>query len=90
MNQIRLIGIRITAGEAVSPPEPDNDNLRLLTEDDWMTPAELMQWARQEKRRLVRDLAADARLWACPEHRRDWNETLGIEQITRRQYYGER
>jgi IS5 family transposase len=73
-----------------NPPMPDNENLRLLTDDDWMTPAEVMQWARRRKERLIRELAADARLWTCPEHRRTWNATLGIEQLTRRQCFAVR
>lgn len=88
MDLREFFGTRCIAGEAVTPPTPDNENLPLLTEDDWMTPAEVLQWARRRKERLIRKLADDARLWNCPEHRRTWNATLGIEQITRRQCYG--
>lgn len=68
-----------------APPEPANENLRLLP--DWMTPAEVMQWVRREKERLSREVADNPRLWNCPEHRRMWDMTLAIEQLTLRQCY---
>lgn len=86
MSGIEIFGVRIIIGEA-NPP-PDNENLRLLP--DWMTPAELLQWVRQEKDRLSRELAADASLWVCPEHRREWDSTLGIEKLALWQCYGVR
>jgi hypothetical protein len=68
-------------------PSPDNENLELLANCK-LTPAEVLQWVRQRKERLCRELAEDARLWTCPEHRRDWNVSLGIEQLTLSQCYG--
>jgi hypothetical protein len=68
-------------------PEPDNENLELLG-DFYMTPAELMQWAKRRKRRICRDLVADALLWRCPEIWRDWHNTRGIEQLLLRQCWG--
>jgi hypothetical protein len=77
---------RLLTGDAVTPPEPANENLPLLP--DWMTPAEAMQWVRQEKIRLSRKVDDDPQLWSCPEHRRDWDVTLAIEQMALRRYYG--
>lgn len=79
---------RCVIGEGFTTPTPDNENLPLMDDDFVLTPAELMQWARREKKRLSRALAADPRLWSCPQHRRDWNATIGIEQITLRQCFG--
>ena len=67
-------------------PPPDNENLRLKA--DWMTAAEVMQWVRTEKERLSRELAADPRLWNCPEHWRTWDMTIGIEKLALWQCYG--
>jgi hypothetical protein len=78
---------RCLTGEAFTVPQPDNENLLLLDGCVW-TPAEVMQWVRQEKRRLSRKLAANPRLWTCPEHRRTWNATIGIEKLTLWQCYG--
>jgi hypothetical protein len=78
---------RFVTGEAFITPTPDNENLLLLAGCVW-TPAEVMQWVRQEKRRLSRKLAANPRLWTCPEHRRTWNATIGIEKLTLWQCYG--
>ena len=86
MESVDYFGVRLIAGEA-TPPPPDNENLELLA-GCGMTPAEVMQWARQRKQRLCRELAMDARLWTCPEHRRTWNATLGIEKLTLWQCYG--
>jgi hypothetical protein len=87
MESIHYFGVRLITGE-VTPPTPDNENLRLLPA--WMTPAELMQWVRQEKQRLSRELAMDASLWTCPEHRRTWDATIGIEKLALWQCYGVR
>ncbi len=78
---------RIFTGDAFAATAADNENLELL-EGCPLTPAEVLQWVRREKERLSRNLAADARLWACPEHQRTWNATLGIEQVTLRQCFG--
>ncbi len=68
-------------------PEPDNDNLELLG-DSVRTPAEWMQWAKRRKRRICRDLLADAQLWTCPEIWRDWHNTRGIEKLLLWQCWG--
>jgi hypothetical protein len=78
---------RYLTAEAFTVPQPDNENLQLLAGCAW-TPAEVMQWVRTEKRRLSRELAANPRLWTCPEHRRTWNATIGIEKLTLWQCYG--
>ena len=80
-------GARIAIGDSGPPPEPDNENLELMA-DCSLTPAEVLQWVRRRKRRLCRELAMDSRLWHCPEHRRDWNASLGIEKLTLSQCYG--
>jgi hypothetical protein len=82
-----FFGARFSTGEANLPPKPDNENLPLL-EGSVLTPAEALQWARRRKQRLCRELAKDARLWHCPEHRRTWNATIGIEKLTLWQCYG--
>jgi hypothetical protein len=74
-------------GQAFVTPTPANENLQLLLNCP-LTPAEIMQWARRRKTRLSRELDADPRLWTCPEHRRDWNATVGIEKLTLWQCYG--
>ena len=88
MNSWNLFGIRCDLGESAPPlPTPDNDNLELMTGCK-LTPAELLQFIRQYKKRLSRAVAADARLWTCPEHRKDWMITLGIEKVTLWRCYG--
>ena len=86
MVSLTLFGTRILSGEA-NPPEPANENLLLLAGSN-MTPAEAMQSARRRKQRLCKELANDARLFSCPEHRRTWNATLGIEKLVLSQCYG--
>jgi hypothetical protein len=88
MTPYDCFGTRFMSGEGLTPPVPDNENLRLMP--DWMTPAELMQWVRQEKERLSREIAKDSRLWSCPEHRRTWHVRLAMEQLARRLFYGRR
>lgn len=83
MAKLRLRGVTMLSGD-LPARAACNENQRLLP--DWMTPAELFQWISQEKLRLSREVAADASLWACPEHRREWDATLGIEQIALRQF----
>lgn len=85
--------VRVTRGGAVScvgfeemSVRPDNDNMRLLS--DWMTLAEFYQWIRKEKKRLCRELAADSKLWGCPEHRRTWNITIAMERWGLQRYGG--
>ena len=88
MDSWNFFGMWCGIGESAPPlPTPDNENLELL-DGCKLTPAEAMQWARRRKQRLCRELAMDARVWTCPEHRRTWNATLGIEQLLLRQCYG--
>jgi hypothetical protein len=86
MASLEYFRVRLIAGEASQTP-PDNDNLELMPGCP-LTPAELMQWARRERKRLSRELATDASLWACPKHRRTWDETLAIEKLTLWHCYG--
>jgi hypothetical protein len=86
MNSLDVLGLRFTVGQSQPLSPPGNDNRRL--KPDWMTPEELMQWVRQEKERLSRAVAKDARLWSCPKHRREWDMTIAIEKLTLRQCYG--
>jgi hypothetical protein len=86
MASLTLFGTRLIAGD-MPPPTPDNENLPLM-DGCKLTPAEVLQWARREKRRLSRELARDPRLWTCPKHRRQWNEMQGAEKMTLWQCYG--
>ena len=79
---------RYLTGESFAFPAPNNDNWRLMP--DWMTPAEFMQWVRQQKERLRRELATDFRLRHCPEHRKTWDITLAMEQCGLWHYYNVR
>jgi hypothetical protein len=81
-------GLRLLAGEAVSPPTPNNDNWRMMP--DWRTPAEALQKIRRWKEQIGRDLAADDRLWACPEHRLTRKITLAMERCALWHFYGVR
>ena len=87
MHSWTLFGTRLIVGEAIPPLKADNDNLELM-KNCKLTPAEVLQWVQRRKRRLCRELATDPRLWNCPEHRRDWNVSLGIEELTLSQCYG--
>jgi hypothetical protein len=78
---------RYECDEGFTAPVADNENLPLLL-NCAMTPAEIIQWARREKKRLARKVAADPRLWTCPDHRRTWNATIGIEKLTLWQCFG--
>jgi hypothetical protein len=79
------IGIAFLTGEAFTTPTPDNNNWRILSE--WETPAEFMQWVRQEKDRLRRELLAEPSLLTNPEHRRTLNVTLAMERCAIWHYY---
>jgi hypothetical protein len=87
MDSFTLFGTRIITGDAFALPTPDNANLELMT-GCALTPAELLQFIRQYKKRLSRAVAADPGLWNCPNHRKDWNITLGIEKVTLWRCYG--
>ena len=69
-------------------PKPDNDNLRLLP--GWMTPAELLQWVRQEKKLMQKELAANFRLRSDSKHRNDWENLEGLERCTMERYFAAR
>jgi hypothetical protein len=79
-------GTYFVSGDANPPPVPDNDNWRLM--DDWQTPAEFMQWVSQRKERLRREVQADERLLACPDHRLTWDIALAMEKCCLWHYYG--
>ncbi len=83
-----ILGTRIILGGPDPMPPRDNDNRRLM--HDWQTPAEILQWIRQRKRRLHQEVAADARLWTCPEHRLTRSITLAMEKCALWHYYGVR
>ena len=87
MDSLTLCGTRFITGDALTLPTPDNENLPLMPGCS-LTPAEFMQWVRQERRRLSRAVAADARLWTCSEHRKDWMLFLGLEKLTLWHCYG--
>jgi hypothetical protein len=87
MESLNIFGTRIMTGDAFALPTPDSDNSVLLG-DNGITPAEWMQWAKRRKKRICRDLAADPRLWTCPELWRDWNATIGIEKLLLWQCWG--
>ena len=71
-----------------APPGPAaNDNQRLA--ESWMTPAELLQWIRQEKEQMRRELAADFQLRSDPKHRNDWENLEAMERCTLQRYYDE-
>lgn len=86
MDSLSIFGTRVITGGTNAPPKPPNDNWRLMP--DWRTPAEFLQRVRREKDRLRRELAADARLLTCPEHRRTWSIRLAMEKCCLWHYYG--
>ncbi len=71
-----------------TPPPPDNDNWRLM--EDWMTPAEFMQWLQRTREEMKRELAADSSLWNCTRHRRHWEALDAMEKCVLWHYYGVR
>jgi hypothetical protein len=85
MQTCNVLGTHFTSG--VAQP-PHNDNLRLM--EDWMTPAEFMQWVRREQERLRRELEADPRLLTCPEHRLRREVKRAMERCCLWHYYGVR
>lgn len=78
MESCNVFGTRFITGSTFLPPRPDNNNWRLM--DDWMTPAELMQWIRRTRNEMRQELAADFRLRNCPRHRRHWETLDAIEK----------
>lgn len=83
-----FLGTRCLVGEAVSPPPADNDNWRMMPE--WRTPAEALQKIRRWKEQIWQELAADDRLWACPEHRLTRKITFAMERCALWHFYGVR
>ncbi len=70
------------------PPVAANDNWGMASA--WETPAECLRSIRRMKAEAKRDLAADFRLRACPEHRQYWETLIEVEKCARWQFYGER
>lgn len=87
METVTFFGTRFVGGAAPLPTH-DNDNWKL--KEDWMTPAELLQWVRRTREEMRRELAADFSLRACPKHRRTWESLAAIERCALWHYYGER
>lgn len=88
MAALELFGTSVTVDEELRLPQPENDNGGVAA--PWQTPAEALQWVRRRKQRLCRELASDAHLWACIEHRLTRTIAIAIERCARWQYYGER
>jgi len=90
MDTLTFYGLHVVSinTNAHAPPKPDNDNWRLM--DEWETPAEFMQWVRQEQERLTRELAANERLLTCPKHRLTREIRQAMEKCCLWHYYGVR
>jgi hypothetical protein len=88
MDTCILFGTRFITGDANPPPMPANSNGRLM--EDWMTPAELLQWVRRTREEMRRELEADFSLRHCPKHRQDWESLHALERCTLWHYYGVR
>jgi hypothetical protein len=88
MESCNVLGTRIVIGDTNPPPRPDNDNWRLM--HDWRTPAEFMQWVRQRKEQLRREVQADERLLTCPDHQLTRNIAVAMEKCCLWHYYGVR
>jgi hypothetical protein len=78
----------LITGDDNPPPRPDNDNWHLM--HDWRTPAEFLQWVRRRKERLRREVEADERLLACPEHRLTRDVATAMEKCCLWHYFGVR
>lgn len=78
--------VRIVMGEAVTPPEPHNDNWGVASK--WQTPAEALQKLRRMKEEMRRELRADFRLRADPTHRLHWTMLVEAEKCALWQFYG--
>ncbi len=88
MDSWTIFGTRFITGDTDPVPTPDNNNWRLM--EDWMTPAEFMQWVRREKERLRREVEADVRLLTCPKHRLTREIRLAMEKCWLSHFYGVR
>jgi len=86
--ELRQLGEMVTPFNALTPMQPDNDNWGVCSETK--TPAEVMQWVRRRMARHCRELAANASLWHCPEHRLTRTITAAIEKCTLWHHYGVR
>jgi hypothetical protein len=87
METVTFFGTRFLAGFPY-PPRPDNENKRLM--ETWMTPAEFMQWVRQTREAMRRELAADFSLRNSSQHRKDWEVLDAMERCCLWHYYGVR
>lgn len=88
MNKSELFGIRMVAGEGITPPVPDNDNWGVAS--SWQTPAEALQLIRRWKHRIRRELVSDPQLWRCPEHRLTRYIRYEMEKCALWHFYGVR
>lgn len=64
-----------------SPPEPANDNLRLLREGE--SPLEFLVWIERTRREMSEELAEDPGLHHCPKHRNIREELNTMEACFR-------
>jgi hypothetical protein len=87
MDSLTVFGTRFITGD-MPMPRPDNNNWRLM--ESWMTPAEFMQWVRNRKQRLEREITAEPRLLTCPKHRLTREIALAMEKCCLWHYYGVR
>ena len=83
-----IFGTRVILGGPDPMPPRDNDNMLLMPE--WQTPAEFLQWIREEKERLRRELVANPHLLACREHRLSLEIRLAMEKCCHWHYLGMR
>lgn len=81
-----IFGTRVIQGGPDPMPPGNNDNMRLLAH--WQTPAEFLQWVRQDKVRLQRELLANPDLLASPEHRLSRQIRVAMEKVCLWQYFG--
>lgn len=86
--ELLRLGEMVTPFHALTPMKPDNNNWLMCSERE--TPAEVMQWVKQRQARLRRELAKDARLWNCPEHRLTRTIADAIAKCTLWHHYGVR
>ena len=85
MAALDVFGTVCSVGETITPLTPDNDNWGL--KEDWVTPAEFMQWVKRTRDEMRRELQADASLWECPKHRRHRTMLDAMERCALWQYY---
>jgi hypothetical protein len=85
MESWTLFGTRFITGETNPRIRPDNDNFGL--KEDWVTPAEFMQWVKRTRDEMRRELQADPALWQSPKHRRQRTMLNAMEQYALWHYY---